>query len=41
MKREPTIDGMDVDDFIQSNADPIWLQQNGFWEDIPCDDIRE
>ncbi len=28
----PTIDGMDVDEFIQNNADPIWLHQNGMWE---------
>ena len=28
VKRPPTIDGMDVDEFIQRNADPIWLHQN-------------
>jgi hypothetical protein len=32
IKRPPTIDGMDVDVFIQNNADPIWLHQNGLWE---------
>jgi hypothetical protein len=32
IKRPPTIDGMDVDEFIQNNADPIWLHQNGLWE---------
>ena len=26
--RPPTIDGMEVDEFIQRNADPIWLHQN-------------
>ncbi|MCD4750532.1 MAG: hypothetical protein K8R59_14270 [Thermoanaerobaculales bacterium] len=31
-KRPPTIDGMSVDDFIQQNADPIWLHQNEMWE---------
>ena len=32
VKRPPTIDGMSVDDFIQQNADPIWLHQNEMWE---------
>ncbi len=26
------IDGMDVDEFIIRNADPIWLHQNEMWE---------
>lgn len=34
VKRLPTIDGMDVDDFIRENADPIWLQQNEMWEEL-------
>jgi 16S rRNA U516 pseudouridylate synthase RsuA-like enzyme len=32
VRRTPTIDGMDVDEFIRTNADPIWLHQNGLWE---------
>ena len=32
VKRPPTIDGMPVDEFIQLNADLIWLHQNGLWE---------
>ena len=32
VRRPPTIDGMDVDEFIMRNADPIWLHQNGLWE---------
>ena len=32
VKRPPTIDGMDIDDFIRRNADAIWLHQNEFWE---------
>ncbi len=32
VKRPPTIDGLPVDDFIQQNADPIWLHQNEMWE---------
>jgi hypothetical protein len=34
VKRPPTIDGMDVDEFIKRNADPIWLHQNEMWEYI-------
>ena len=34
VKRPPTIDGMDVDEFIMNNADPIWLHQNEMWEYI-------
>jgi hypothetical protein len=32
IKRPPTIDGMDVDDFVMNNADPIFLHQNELWE---------
>lgn len=32
VKRPPTINGMDVDEFILNNADPIWLHQNEMWE---------
>ena len=38
IKREPTIDGMDVEEFILRNADPIWLCQNEMWEDIRTED---
>ena len=38
VKRRPTIDGMDVDEFIQNNADPIWLHQNEMWEYIETDE---
>jgi hypothetical protein len=31
-KRPPTVEGMDVDEFIRRNADPIWLHQNEMWE---------
>ena len=34
VKRQPTIDEMSVDEFIQRNADPIWLHQNGMHEII-------
>ncbi|HLE63288.1 MAG TPA: hypothetical protein VI750_09120 [Pyrinomonadaceae bacterium] len=32
VKRPITIDGMDPDEFIRKNADPIWLHQNEMWE---------
>ena len=49
IKRPPTIEGMDADEFIRRNADPIWLHQNEMWEyidqnneeepdDVPIDD---
>jgi len=37
VKRHPTVEGMDPDEFIRRNADPIWLHQNEMWEDIPQD----
>ena len=41
IKHPPTIDGMDVDEFIQRNADPIWLHQNEMWEYIESDENDE
>ena len=38
VKRRPTIDGMDVDEFIQRNADPLWLHQNEMWEYLVDDE---
>jgi len=32
VKRPPTIDGIDIDELIRRNADPIWLHQNEMWE---------
>lgn len=34
VKRPMTIDGIDLDDFIKRNADPIWLHHNEMWEDM-------
>ena len=34
IRRPPQIDGLNVDEFIRRNADPIWLHQNEMWEDI-------
>ncbi len=38
VKRPPAIDGMDVDEYIQNNADPIWLHQNEMWEYMETDE---
>ena len=38
VKRPQTIDGMDVDEFIRKNADPIWLHQNEMWEYMTDED---
>jgi hypothetical protein len=32
VRRPPTIEGMDVEEFIRRNADPIWLHENGMFE---------
>jgi hypothetical protein len=37
VRRPPMIDGMDADEFIRRNADPIWLHQNEMWESIEVD----
>lgn len=39
VKRPPTINGMDADEFILRNADPIFLHQNEMWEYM--DDFEE
>ncbi|MCA1796130.1 MAG: hypothetical protein LC645_01065 [Geobacteraceae bacterium] len=38
IKRPPTVDGIPVDQFIEENADPIWLHQNEMWELMPEED---
>lgn len=38
INRPLTIDGMDSDDFIRQNADPIWLHQNEMREYLDSDD---
>jgi len=34
IKQPPTIKGMDAEEFIRRNANPIWLHQNEMWEYI-------
>ena len=36
LKRPPTVNGIPVDQFIEENADPIWLHQNGRWDLMPA-----
>ncbi|WP_324731615.1 hypothetical protein [Pseudomonas paeninsulae] len=38
IKRPPTMDGIDVGQFVAENADSIWLHQNELWELIPVED---
>ena len=39
--RPQQIEGLDVDEFIARNADPIWLHQNEMWELMPANDADE
>lgn len=39
VNRLPEIDGMDADEFIRLNADPIWLTQNEMWEELHAREI--
>jgi hypothetical protein len=32
VKKSPNIEGMDIDEYIKRNADPIWLHENEMWE---------
>jgi len=41
VNRPPMIDGMDVDDYIQKNADPVWLHQNEMWEYIQTNEDED
>lgn len=41
VKRPPIIDGIDLDDFIQRNAGPIWLHQNEMWENMDSEASEE
>lgn len=41
VRRPPTIDGMDADEFIRRNADLIWLHQHGYWEIIHERELAE
>ena len=38
IKRLPTVDGLDPEEYIQQNADPIFLHQNEMWELIDANE---
>jgi hypothetical protein len=38
VKRPPTIEGVDVYEYIEQNADPIWLHINEMWKYIRADE---
>jgi hypothetical protein len=38
VRRPPTVDGMDIDDFIRANADPTFLHQEELWEYLELED---
>jgi hypothetical protein len=40
VRREPTMDGMDTDEFIRQNADSIWLHQNGCYESLLAQTLK-
>ena len=41
VKRPQLIDGMNIDEYIQRNADPIWLHQNEMWEYLDTAESNE
>jgi hypothetical protein len=41
VRRPPMIEGLEVDEFIRRNADPIWLHQNEMWELIETEERVE
>jgi hypothetical protein len=41
VKRPEPVEGMSDAEFIQTNADQIWLHQNEMWEDMEVDEEDE
>jgi hypothetical protein len=41
IKRPPKIGGMNVEEFIRRNADPIWFHQNEMWEFIDQNEDKD
>ena len=37
VRRPPPVEGMDAEEFIRRNADPMWLHQNEMWEYIQAE----
>ena len=40
IKKPPTIEGIPCDEYIEQNADPIWLHQNGMHHLMPDEDFE-
>lgn len=40
IKKPPTIEGIPCDEYIEQNADPIWLYQNGMHHFMPDDNVE-
>ena len=38
VKRPSMIEGTDVDEYLQLNADPMWFHENEMWEKIKEDE---
>ena len=38
VKRPETIDGIDIEEYLQNNADPVFLHQNQMWEYIKVEE---
>lgn len=41
VRRRHTIDGMDAEELMLRNADPIWLHQNGLWHYIQDEPVAD
>lgn len=41
VKRPPTIDGIPESEWIEQNADPIWLHQNEMWDVLDARESQE
>ncbi len=38
IKKSSTIDGISIEEYIELNADPIWLHENKMWEHIKTEE---
>ena len=41
IKRSPTTEEMDADEYVRQNADPVWLHQNEMWEYMQTDEDED
>ncbi len=38
IRKPPTIDGISIEEYIELNADSIWLHKNEMWEHIKTEE---